>query len=604
MVTRIGLPRQRKLQFAIRKLKLAVQNMKRCPHCHRTELDDALAFCRADGTALVDDFPNPDAGTMKFGSASHLGETQTRVLPSAVTDPSIVNPTTVLDARQTPHSTGELSRPNRNRQVAFVVFGVCVMALMLGGYFYLTRNRPTAIESIAVLPFENKSNDADTEYLSDGLAESLIYSLSQLPNLKVSPTSSVMRYKGKATDVKTIANELGVGAVLTGRIAQRGDNLTISVELVDVRNNKVLWGQQYDRKVADLLATQREIATEIAQNLKLKLSGEGERKLTKKYTDNNEAYQLYLKGRFHYAKRTKDDIRRGIEYFQQAIKLDPNFALAYVGIADSYITMPSFTYLSPREAFPQANEAAQRALGIDPTLPEAHAALATSLAVYNWNWVESERGFKRALELDPNLSGTHFRYGIIYMTPVGRTDEAITELKRAVELEPLSLITSANLAATYMYARQNGQALEQAKKTYDLEPSFVAGRFWLASIYDANGMYAEAIALSEKSLQSDPTNQLFLSVAGYAYAKSGRRREAEDVLKKFKEIAKTQYVMSYLVATIYAALGQRDEAFTELERAFAERDWYLKHLKVDPFLDPLRDDPRFADLVKRIGLPQ
>jgi TolB-like protein len=257
-----------------------------------------------------------------------------------------------------------------------------------------------------VLPFHNKSSDADTEYLSDGLAESLIYRLSQLPNLKVSPTSSVFRYKGKETDAIKIGNELGVKAVMSGRIVQRGDNLTISVELVDVRNNKLLWGEQYERKMSDLLATQREIAAEIAQKLQLKLSGDEKKGLTKRYTDNNEAYQLYLKGRYHFAKRTKDDVLRSIEYYQQAIKLDPNFALAYARIAEAYNQMPAYPYLSPKEAFPQAKAAAKRALEIDPTLAEAHTALANSLAVYDWNWLEAEREFKRALELDPNSAAT------------------------------------------------------------------------------------------------------------------------------------------------------------------------------------------------------
>ncbi len=489
-----------------------------------------------------------------------------------------------------------------------LVAGIVVLALVVGsiglGLYLHARNSEVAIESIAVLPFENKSADANSEYLSDGLAESLIYRLSQLPNLKVSPTSSVMRYKGKATDVKTIAGELGVSAVLTGRIAQRGDNLTISVELVDVRNNKLLWGEQYERKMSELLTTQREIATEITQNLKLKLSGEGEKALTKHYTDNNEAYQLYLKGRYHYAKRTKDDILKGIDYFQQAIKLDPSFALAYVEISDSYSSMPAYPYLSPKEAYPQAKAAAQKALVIDSSLAEAHTALAFSLAVFDWNWVEAEREFKRALELNPNLSFAHFRYGWNYLSPMGRSDEAITEIRRALELEPLSLVTNTNLAIVYTDARQNDRALAQARKTYDLEPNFVVGRWALSQAYIVNGMYADAITLNEQSLQTDPTNQVFLRFAGYAYAKSGRRHEAEEVIKRFKDIAKTQYVMSFRVAQIYVALGDKEKAFAELEKAFTERDWELHRLKVDPFMDPLRADPRFKELLKRLNLPE
>jgi TolB-like protein/Tfp pilus assembly protein PilF len=455
-------------------------------------------------------------------------------------------------------------------------------------------------KSIAVLAFQNKSGDADTEYLSDGLAESLIYRLSQLPNLKVSPTSSVFHYKGKEIDPVRIGSELGVNAVMSGRMVQRGENLTISIDLVDVRNNKLLWGEHYERKLSELLTTQREIAAEIAQKLQLQLSGEEAKGLTKHYTNSNEAYQLYLKGRYHFAKRTKDDILRGIEYFQQAIKRDSNFALAHAMIAESYAVMPAYPYLSPKEAFPQAKAAAKQALEIDSTIAEAHTALAYALATYDWNWLEAEREFKRALELDPNSSAPHFRYGQLYLMPLGRSGEAIAEVKRALELEPLSLNIETNFSWVYLLARRYDLALEQAKKTYDLEPSFPLAPNVLAQAYIAKGNYAEAIALSQNSLQTDPTNQFMLRDAGYAYAKAGRRREAEDVIKKFKDIGKTQYVMSAWIASIYAALGDKDKAFAELEEAFAERDWDLHRLKVDPFMDPLRDDPRFKALAKKI----
>jgi serine/threonine-protein kinase len=491
-----------------------------------------------------------------------------------------------------------------NPKGRYVAAGILALLLAVGGFFgyqYFASNKQ--INSIAVLPFENKSSKADSEYLSDGLAESLIYRLSQLPNLKVSPTSSVFRYKGKATDPQTIAEELGVDSVMTGRITQRGDNLTISVELVDTRNNKSLWGEQYERKLSELLATQREITSEITNKLQLKLSGESEQKLAKKYTDNDEAFQLYLKGRFHFAKRTKEDILKGIEYFQQAIKLDPNFALAYASIAESYNAIPSYPYLSPKEAFPQAQAAAARALEIDPNLSEAHSALGAYFATYDWNWAEAEREHKRAIELSPNASVAHYRYGQ-YLAITGRKDESIAEVKRAVELEPLSLITGANLAATYLFAGQNEQGLEQARKTYDLEPNFVSGRFFLGVAYNANGRYVEAITISEKSLQTHPKNQLMLFIAGYAYAKSGRRQEAEEVVNRFREIEKTQYVMSCFIASIYGALGEKDNAFAELEKAFANRDWELCRLQVAPYWNPLRDDPRFKDLLKRMNLPE
>jgi serine/threonine protein kinase/Flp pilus assembly protein TadD len=498
----------------------------------------------------------------------------------------------------------------RKHKVAAGVALAMLLVLISGGGYWLFKNRGSVaggtgtINSIAVLPFQNKSADADTDYLSDGLAESLIFRLSQLPGLKVSPTSSVMRYKGKETDVGKIANELGVDAVMTGRLVKRGDSLNITVELVDTKNNKSLWGEQYERKMSELLTTQREIAAEITNRLQLKLSGESEQKLAKKYTDSNEAYQLYMKGLFHFANRTKDDVQKAIGYFQQATRLDPNFALAYVGISQSYSMMPSYSYLSPKEAFPQAKAAAQKALAIDPSLADAHGALATIFAAYDWNWVEAEREFKRAIELNPNVADIHYRYGLIYLIPAGRMDEAIREIKRALELEPLSIAMNANLAGAYMYARQNDLALAQARKTFDLEPSHITARVWLANVYESLGMYNEAIALSEESQKNHMSDQYFLFYAGYAYAKTGRREKAEAAVAKLRDLEKTEPVDPYLLATLYVGLGDKDKAFVELEKSFNDRGYYVPLLRVDPLMDPLRDDPRFADLIKRIGLPK
>ena len=583
---------------------------KRCPECQQAYSDD-VRFCRTDGAILIAD-SDIEAGTIKLPTSQEVKTTKTRILPTQKTQDGSAQRTdealsenteqTTLDAKRVSVYTKELRQSKRRRILMPFIVVLAVVALAAGAIYFF-RKDGTVIESVAVLPFENRSSNADAEYLSDGLTESLIHRLSQLPNLKVSPTSSVFRYKGKETDPIKIGNELGVQAVMSGRVVERGENLTISVELVDVKNNKLLWGEKYERKMSELLATQREIATEIARKLQLKLSGE-EKGLTKRYTDSNEAYQLYLKGNYHFAKRTKDDMQRSIEYFQQAVRVDPNFALAHATIADYYNQMPFYPYLSSKEAFPQAKVAGQRALEVDPTLPEVHTALANYFAVYDWNWEEAEREYKRAIELDPNNSAAHFRYGQQYLATLGRYDEAITELKRALELEPLSLNTSANLAQVYMYAGQNDRALEQARKTYELEPSYPVARHHLGLVYITNGMYAEAIALSEKDLQTDPTSQLMLRIAGCGYAKSGRRREAGEVIERFKNLAKTRYVTAYFVANIYAALGDKEKAFAELEKAFAERDYSLHRLKVDPLMDSLRSDPRFQDLLRRIGLAQ
>ena len=389
--------------------------MKRCPQCNRVETDEALKYCRVDGATLVSDSGSVsgNANTAKFGFNSVLSESETSALPHR-TDAEISRPTasTIVLPGQSPDATRKLSKSRRGRTILVVGAVLLIVILVAGLGYFLARKKTSAIESIAVLPFQNKSGNADSEYLADGLADSLIYRLTQLPGLKVSPTSSVIRYKGKDTDITQIAKELEVDAVMSGRLVQRGDDLIINVELIDARTKKLIWAEQYDRKMSDLLATQREIAATITQKLQLKLAGD-EKGITKKYTNSNEAYQLYLKGRYYFARRTRDDVEKAIEAFRQAIDLDRNFALAYARLAEVYNQMPAYPYLSPQEAYPLAKAAATRALEIDPNLSEAHTALANTLAAYDWNWLEAEREFKsfgtrseqlgRALSLWPGL---------------------------------------------------------------------------------------------------------------------------------------------------------------------------------------------------------
>ena len=532
--------------------------------------------------------------------------TRTATVPNTDSGSTIKSIATVAASMPPGLSSAEyvVQGVKQHKLMVAITLMVLIGSVVLAVYYLRAGKSEVAIHSIAVLPFQNKSSDADTEYLSDGLAESLIYRLSQLPNLKVSPTSSVFRYKGKDTDIAQIAKELEVDAVMSGRVSQRGDNLTISVELVDARTKKLIWAEQYDRKMSDLLATQREIATAIAQKLELKLSGNDAKGITKRYTDSNDAYQLYLRGRYSFAKRTKDEMLRAVEYFKQAIKLDPKFALAYARIAETYGSMPAYPYLSPKEAFPQAKAAAQQALEIDPTLAEAHTFLAYSLVIYDWNWAEAERSFKRAIELDPNNSAAHFRYGQVYLAPLGRVDEAIAEIKRGLELEPLDVNMGATLAWAYFIAGQDDKALEQARKTYDLEPSHPIGRWMLAQAYIYKGMYGDAISLDEQWLQTDPTNQFALRDAGIAYAKAGRADKAEEMISKFRELAKTQYVPTCRIASIYGTLGNKDKAFQELDKAFEVRDWELYRMNVERYFSPLRDDPRYKEMMKRLNLPE
>jgi len=569
-----------------------------------------MSFCLDDGSELLFGPATVSGGDEPATAILHttdaVGEAPTRA-QIHTTEQTAIFPRTGAEPQKSLGDASEKRSFSVNRAAKpLMAIGLAIIILIGGffGYRYFKSSSSGQINSIAVLPFENKSGNADSDYLSDGVAESLIYKLSQLPNLKVSPRSSVFRYKGKEIDVEKIGAELGVDAVMSGRIIQRGDSLTISVDLVDVRNQKTLWGEQYERKMSDLLATQREIATVITQKLQLRLSGESQQKLAKKYTDNNEAYQLYLRGQFHYAKRTKDELLKSIDAYQQAIKLDPNFAMAYVGMARSFNVLPSFAFMSPREAMPQAKTAAERAVQIDPNLAEAHGALANALALYDWNWAESEREFKRAIELDPNVAEIHNRYGRSFLIPSGRFDEAITELKLALELEPLTITNGGNLTAAFLRQGKYDLGLEQAKKTSALDPNHPISRVWLAWAYIANGMYGEAISLGENILQTNPTDQDALLTVGSAYAKLGRRGDAENVINKLNTLAKSEYVSHYYLAGIYASLGDEERTFAELEKAFDERDRFCVEMKFDFFMDPVRDDPRFAGLLKRISLPE
>ena len=526
--------------------------------------------------------------------------------PSSATDQLAAS--TVEASKAYPTSSAEyvITGIKQHKLVALVALVVIAGGIAgLAAYLH-AHNTEVAIESIAVLPFTNQNHDPDSDYLSDGLTESIINSLTQLPNLKVIARSSVFRYKGKETDPMAAGKELGVRSVLTGRILQRGDSLTISTELLDVRDNKQLWGEQYHEKTSDLLSIQREIAKEITGNLRLKLSGPEQSRLAKHYTENAEAYQLYLKGRFYWNKRTEEGVRKGIEYFQQAIEKDPTYALAYTGIADCYsletlhIDVGS---LSPSEAAPKAKAAAMKALELDDTLAEAHTSLAFIKLNFDWDWTGAEREFKRAIELNPNYSNAHHWYSH-YLMAMGRIEESLAESKRALELDPLSLITNVHLGWHYLNAHQYDLAIEQLSKALEMDPNFGVGHWYLGLADAQKERYSEAENELRKAKELLKDSLVVEADTGYVYAVSGKKDQALKVIDELKELSKRRYVSSYHVAMIYLALKEKDQAFEWLENAFRERSDLLVYLKVEPRLDSLRSDQRFADLVRRVGLPQ
>ena len=489
----------------------------------------------------------------------------------------------------------------------FVGLAVVILigAVALFAYYQHARNSEVAIESIAVLPLDNSSSDPDTEYLADGLTESLIYRLSQLPNLKVSPRSVVFRYKGKETDPFKVGRELGVNAVLSGRITQRGDNLNISAELVDVRYNKLLWGERYDRKASELMATQREMASEIVDRLRLQVAPDN-KAISKHYTESNEAYELYWKGRFYWAKRTEEGLKKSIEYFNQAVEKDPNFALAYSGLADSYIlqgAQDAGGTLPPGDTLPKGKAAALKAIAIDSALAEPHVSLAHIAYHYDRDWTTAEREFKRAIELNPNYVLAHQWYAL-FLAWAGRPDEAVTEARRARDLDPLSLPANMCFGWVLVINRQEDQGIEELRKTIDLDPNFMIAHHRLGLGYEQKGRYNEAIAEFQKVRELSSGKPIAITALAHAYAAAGKSEEAQRGIAELQQLSKREYVSPAMTASIYAALGDKEQAFAWLGKADKEHDQFLPRLKTDPRFDNLRSDPRFQELERRVSVPQ
>jgi TolB-like protein/Tfp pilus assembly protein PilF len=568
--------------------------MKECPACKRVYTDETLNYCLDDGDTLV---YGPATG--EFATAILTAE----VRPSEAPTISQLDPDTRVGTNAEPASRGTATQFATKKLIWLVV----PVVLLLGGfliYKYLPLSGEKQIDSIAILPFVNASNNPDAEYLSDGISESLINSLSQVPNLRVVPRSTVFRYKGRDIDPQTVGRELGVRAVLTGRLVQRGDTLSIQTDLVDVTEQSTLWGEQYNRKLADLLTVQEEISREISSKLRIKLSGEERSQLTKRYTENTEAYQLYLKGRYYWNKRTGEDLKKGIDHFRQAIDMDPNYALAYAGLADCYNVLPIWTPIETKESYPKAKAAAQKALEIDDSLAEAHTSLAYALYRYDWDWSAAEHEFKRAIDLKPNYSTAHHWYSF-YLSAMGHAEEAIVEIKRAQELEPLSLFLNSDVGFALGRARQYDEAVAQLRKTIELDPTFGYPHFHLGLVYEQMGMYDAAIDELRKAVDLSPKGAyLTLASLGHSYALSGKRAEALEILDQLKEKARREHVSAYFVALIYTGLGDKDLAFVWLNKACQDRDYPITRLKDDSRFDSIRSDPRFADLMRCVGLPQ
>ena len=582
--------------------------MKRCPECRRDYYDDTLLYCLDDGNALLEG-PATARSEPPASAGGQFDEPQTAILsglgvpPSGGTSSGVTDETALNTAILQPSATAGGSDPVRgfDKRLLLALFALAV--IVVGGFFGYKYLSPTKqIESIAVMPFVNESGNADVEYLGDGMTETLISSLSNLPNLNVKPRSSVFRYKGKEANLQTIAKELNVQAILNGRVIQRGQEVLLFVELIDVALDKVVWSQQYNRKQSDLVTLQTEIARDVSNKLKSQLSSADVAKVEKNSTSNPEAYQFYLKGRFAWNKRTGPAIKQAADFFKQAIEKDPNYALAYSGLAEAYVIFSSYGVALAKDSMPLAKASALRALELDGSIAEAHTALAEYLVHYEFDRIGAEKEFRRAIELNPNYPTAHQWLGN-HLASMKRFDEALVELRRAEELDPLSSIITLNVGDTLVGARRYDEAIAHYKRSLSLNPDFALTHFGLGWVYALKGMYPEAKVEMRRAIELDPDS----STKGYLalwLARSGERDEARKLLDQIKLESTQRYVQSFTLGIIYMGLGEKDQALDWLEKEVSERGSNTRYYSNAPELDELRSEPRFKAMLKQLNLPE
>ncbi len=556
--------------------------MKRCPQCNRVETDDALGFCRVDGAPLVrESLPLNTEAT----------EIETSLLPHS-TNANIdraTGPTTVLR----PQQSATRIQPKRFGALLMIVVVLLAVSLLAAYFFSKKRNAP--IQSIAVMPFVNAGSNPDVEYLSDGMTETLINTLAQLPDLTVKARSSVFRYKGKEVEPQTVGNELNVQAIVNGRVVQRDDDLTLYLSLVDTRTGNQLWGEQYTRKKHDLVSLQTVVGRDVATKLKTKLSGTDEQTVAKSYTHNAEAYQLYLQGRFFANKRTPQSILKAIEYYQQAIDKDPSYALGYAGLSDGYSLLAYYGGMPAPTALRKARAAAQRAMSLDDNLAESHNAMGFVFAVADFDYPAAEREYKRAIALDPNFTTAHHNLGVM-LTRTGRAEEGMAEVRRALEIEPFSIIVNRLYGECLTYLRRYDEGLAQLKKTAEMDPTFPTTYFALAGAYRLMGKHAESVESFAKfhELFGRPETA---AVVRSSFAAGGWQGFLREMTSKQRD-----GVSPYMTGIFFLELGEKDKAFAEFQKAFEIREYQLRFIKLDPSVDALRNDPRFKELAHRMKL--
>ena len=494
----------------------------------------------------------------------------------------------------------------QRKHLVIAAGGLLIAAMGIGFWIYSRQATVTPLppaKSIAVLPFENLSEEKGNAYLADGIQEEILTRLSNIADLKVIARTSTERYKSAPANLREIAEQLGVANVLEGSVQKAADQVRVNVQLINAATQAHLWADTYDRKLTDIFAVESDIAKTIADTLQAKLTSSEKTAIAKRPTANSEAYELYLKGRFFWNKRTGADLRTAIEYFNQALGKDPSYGLAYAGLADSYGLLSIYGAASPADSFPQARAAAKKALELDDTLAEAHSSLAFSLAHYDFDLEQSLKEFERAIQLNPNYATARHWYSNNPLVELGQFDRAIAEGKRAVELDPLSLIISADLGEDYFFARRYDEAIAQLRKTIEMDPRFHYAHWNLGEVWQLKSQLNEAISEYRKAVELNDDPFVF-ALLGQAYARAGQREEAQRILSRLSEEARSRYVHAYSFALMYLALGDKERAIDEMERAYRERGRDVVLVNVDPMLDDLRGHPRFEALVQKVFAPK
>src|SRR5438876_5630503 len=503
------------------------------------------------------------------------------------------------------HSAGR-SRKRTWIYVVIIAGAISIGLFFLGRYTSSKQNAGAELpaKSIAVLPFDNLSRDPDNAYFAEGVQDEILTRLAKVADLKVISRTSTQKYKSAPDNLRDIAKQLGVLNILEGSVQRAADQVRVTVQLINATTDAHLWAETYDRKLTDIFAVESDIAKTIADTLHAKLTGSEKSAIAKRPTADTEAYELYLKGRFFWNKRTGPDLRKAIAYFNQAIAKDPNYALAYAGLADSYLLLSAFGAASPSDSLPQAKAAAKRALEIDDTSAEAHTSLGQILLFYDFDFAGSTREFKRAITLNPNYATAHHWYGSGPPTCLGEFDRGIAELKRAQQLDPLSLIINADLGGAFVAARRYDEAITQLRKTIEMDPRFYFAHWNLGEALELKGQLPEAIAEYKKAAELDE-DPFVLALVGQADAKLGQRDEAIKILSQLERLATKRYVANYSFALMHMALGEKAKAIDWFERAYRDRSGpEIVGIKVDPMLDPLHGDPRFEALVQKVLAPK